>query len=293
MRYVNKRHRKKDNREGRSFFAISVIVCGMLIYALYVSSAGKWIMKNYIEPVFLENKDADTKQSEVTEQKGGDSQNNSGNTGGNTEQRTMSYEGFTMYSMQVGAFSAKENADQAAKEIKSRGGAGYVLHDGMYRVLAFGYSSEGEANTVKDQLKTAASMESSVYAVTVPRLDFKVTGEEKNLQAVDSAFKTYLSSKDKMGQLAINLDKNEITKEQAINELDAIKKELSNAVGGIDKLSKSDEKLGKFHSVCKDIIALFEEMTDSDMTVFSANVKNIYMEMVCRYSAYVKEVSAG
>ena len=136
-------------------------------------------------------------------------------------------------------------------------------------------------------------MDSSIYTVTVPRLDFKVTGEQKNLAAVDSAFKSYISAKDKVGELAVKLDKSELTKEQVKTEMDAIKKEMQEKIKAIDKLAGSDEKLGQFHSLSKDMIKLFEGLNDSDETVFSANVKNIYVEMVCRYSDYVKAVVAG
>lgn len=285
MRYIKKRRRKRDGGN-RSFFAITVIVCGLLIYALYASSAGKWIMDNYIQPVFFEDKSVNT---DVTEKK----QDTENKDNSEQVQQTMSYDGFTMYAMQIGAYSAKENADAAAEDLKKKGGAGYVLHDGTYRVLAFGYGSQGEANTVKEQLKTAASMDSSIYTVTVPRLDFKVTGEQKNLAAVDSAFKSYISAKDKVGELAVKFDKSELTKEQVKTEMDAIKKEMQEKINAIDKLAGSDEKLGQFHSLSKDMIKLFEGLNDSDETVFSANVKNIYVEMVCRYSDYVKAVVAG
>ena len=75
--------------------------------------------------------------------------------------------------------------------------------------------------------------------------------------------------------------------------MDAIKKEMQEKINAIDKLAGSDEKLGQFHSLSKDMIKLFEGLNDSDETVFSANVKNIYVEMVCRYSDYVKAVVAG
>lgn len=279
---IRGRRKKKKRPEETSYLAFSIICCGILIYALYVSSAGKWVMENCIEPVFN-----NSVMQQESKQSGADAteQNKENQT-----QKTMSYNGFTMYAMQVGAYTAEDNALKAAEDIRNRGGAGYVVNDGSYRVLAFGYDNEGDANTVKEQLKSVANMESGIYAINVPSLEFKITGEDKNLSAVDGAFKTYLSSKDKVGELALKLDTNEITAQDALEEMNVIKDELIKVQNSIDKLAKSDEKLSGFNSLYNEIITQFNSLGGSDTIILSAGIKNIYMNMVCRYADYVKGI---
>lgn len=284
MRYVKRRRKSKRSRRdntGSGFLTITVIVCGVLIYVLYVSSAGQWIKKNYIEPVFFD-------QNKETTQDNKDG----GKTEPSVTEHVLSLEGFTMYAMQTGAYSGHENAQKQAEEIRKQGGAGYVYKDDVYRVFAFGYPSEGEANTVKDQLKTVGNMDSSVFTLSVPKIDFKITGENSGYEAVNSSFKTYLEIKDKVSEVAVRLDKKELTKEQAKKEIDALGSQLKSALSSIEKLSHGEEKLQRFVNVYKETITLFDGISESDEIIFSAGIKNIYIHMVCSYSQYVKSLTS-
>lgn len=286
MRYIKKRRRSKRGSGGRnsgSFLAISVIVCGVLIYALYASSAGKWIKEKYIDPVFSQDQsNSGTSTPTTTAPK---TQDSSG------KEHTMSLEGFTVYAMQTGAYAGEDNASKQASEIKKQGGAGYIYKDDMYRVFAFGYANENEANVVRDQLRSVGNVDSSVYTLAVPKIDFKITGDQDSYEKVNGAFKTYLEVKDKVNSIAVRLDKKELTKEQAKSELDTLKKQLNEALTSVEKLKKGEDKLEQFSKVYKDTLSLFDGLSDSDEVIFSAGIKNIYVEMVCKYSAYIKSLS--
>lgn len=270
MRY--NRSRKKQNRGGMAL--LSLVVLGVCVYALLASSAGKWVADNVLAPVFNTNKQENT-DTPKTEAKG----------------HSLNLDGFTAYTMQMGAFSEEKNAKASAQEIMTRGGAGYVFNDGSYRVLASAYTSEQDANTVKDQLKSQSNIDASVYTITVPKVDLTITSDDKNYDTLNAAFTSYLAAKDKVGELSLKLDKGEMNKDQALGELTTMKDELQKHYQAIEKLSEKNENFKSFKELYKSTVEHMSSIKDSDETLLSANLKNLYLHMICSYANYVKNIA--
>ena len=63
--------------------------------------------------------------------------------------------------------------------------------------------------------------------------------------------------------------------------------------GGIKKAAEKEEHIKSFNELYGRIINEFEQIKEGDKTTLSANLKHIYMQMVCEYAAYVKEVTGA
>lgn len=261
------RRRKKKKKSG-SFFTISIIVCAVLTYALIVSDAGKWVGQNIIKPMFNEQEQSS-----------------------DTSEHQLSLDAYSVFAMQTGAFESEENANKEAKSISSRGGAGYVLHDESYRVIAFAYTNEKDANNVKDQLKTVSDIDASIYTINIPSIEFKITSDEKNFKTINNAFNVYNDTMDELHKVVQSFDKGEIDRKETETKIKALQGNLQEAQNSLSKISTTDEKITAFIDVYKEVLNEFNSINESDDTVFSAKIKKIYVEMVCKYSNYVKSLT--
>ena len=131
-----------------------ILVIVLLIGAAYIGAAGKlgtWLAEHVIQPVFVTL--------------GIYNPSGTATPSGTTKPGVaVSVSGFTVYGLQTGVFSDKDNAKTAADSLISQGGAGYQRTDGSStRVLLSVYASEKEATTVRDQIKS--TMETRLYPI--------------------------------------------------------------------------------------------------------------------------------
>lgn len=75
-------------------------------------------------------------------------------------------EGDTFYAVQTGIYSDKKTADLYAEQLQKRGGAGYVLYDGMYRVVASVYPKALQAQSVAERMEEAG-INATVFSFTL------------------------------------------------------------------------------------------------------------------------------
>ena len=81
----------------------------------------------------------------------------------------------TVYRVQTGAFSRKENADRLALELNTKGIDTYVVRiDNLYKVQCGAYSNKQNAINMSNKLKSMG------YSNFVPGLDLSVKGQVQN-----------------------------------------------------------------------------------------------------------------
>lgn len=81
----------------------------------------------------------------------------------------------TIYRVQTGAFSRKENADRLALELNTKGIDTYVVRiDNLYKVQCGAYSNKQNAINMSNKLKSMG------YSNFVPGLDLSVKGQVQN-----------------------------------------------------------------------------------------------------------------
>lgn len=126
------------------------------------------------------------------------------------ETRELSLSAHSWYTLQLGAFTQENAARQLAQEFIARGAAGYVYHDGSaYRVLAAGYPTRAEAQSVQQRLN-GQSVSTYIHPFSFSELALRAGGEKEQVQSLSETL-SYLDSLDeKLYALSIALDAREM-----------------------------------------------------------------------------------
>ena len=117
--------------------------------------------------------------------------------------------GFSLYAVSFGTFENLEAARNSAMAIRSSGGGGYILFDGVYNVLASAYKSEEEASKIAN-INTAKVVEIKITPPSEKDFSIKIRDSaKKTFSFKESLFET-------LYDISTKLDLGEITKEEAI-----------------------------------------------------------------------------
>ena len=142
MRYSRIKEQPAPSREHlhnrMSGFIFLIITAAAVIYIFSATKAGDFLSEKVVAPAveFFTQKNADTSSEEV------DVFSNQQSL--ITEE--LNLPAISQYFLQTGVFNTKDNAESAASELRSIGGAGYIREDnGQYRVIISGYSSKEDA----------------------------------------------------------------------------------------------------------------------------------------------------
>ncbi|NLJ40149.1 MAG: SPOR domain-containing protein [Clostridiales bacterium] len=210
----------------------------------------------------------------------------------------LSIDAIGFYGIQIGAFNSRENAQVAADQLKTKGGAGYVLEDNFLRVMAMMFHNEEDANAVKKQL-TEQSIEAQVYELHCPGVDMEITAASEKIDGISSSFSLL---KDKFGSMETvirDLDNNKITTELAKNKVEEIRNEITDKEAQLTQYSASQTD----NPVLDGLRGLFSELTVSldqvimkslsDRVALSAEIKYTYIHMIVKYKSYIEEITKG
>lgn len=180
------RRPRRPGGNGRTFFWIFIAVAAICYVAL-ASGLGKWIAESWVIPS-LEGAGEESAEPESSAPP--------------EETATLDIELGPMqfYAVQLGAYSTQESADAQAKLVRERGGAGYVLSDGNFRVLAGGYAEKADAETVKAQLETQGQDVYLYVPDPIAGLTLRVTGNADELEKVRTACSAWKGAVEAMSE---------------------------------------------------------------------------------------------
>lgn len=308
MRYS----RIKKGRNQRRY-ASAIITLILIFGALYLITAGTMgkYLGDLISPI-LKSKGENHGTQDPSDNKGdlgqggpelklpeGGEQGNQENLGEEDEKpkatETIKVDSMNLYGLQMGAFNNKENAQSIADQLRTKGGAGYVLEDQYQRVMAMMFLNEADANVVKEQLK-GQSVEAQIYDLKCPGVDMEITASKEKIEGIRSSFAML---KDKMGSMETlikDLDNDKITVELALNRLSEMKDEAAKKAEELNGYLATNEGnsilsgLKALFSVqVQDIDQIIQEKT-SDKVAISSKIKYTYIDMVVKYKAYIEQI---
>ncbi len=297
MRYSRFKRRRTQQR-----YALIVIVGILVFLSLYILSAGAAgnFISRVISPLFggvdKETKDDNNKDSTsssdtnltVDEEDEEDLKNKA------TDQ--LKIEPFNFYTIQMEAFTSQDNAQVAAKALQSRGGAGYMVEDKYFRVLAMGFILESDAQEVKDQLKDDG-VESLIYSISCPGANMEITASPEKIDGIKSAFSLWMDKLQILEDVIVKLDTSSITEEDAYNELKSIKGELDSNLEQLKGYSATQESnyildglQGLYQKGIDDLDNILNENISSRVAI-SSKIKYTYIDMVVQYKKYMDQIT--
>ncbi len=191
----------------------------------------------------------------------------------------------TFYAISIDSFSNHNEALSCAGQVAQKGGAGYIHQSGEYYVMLAMYSSQVDANSVKEKLKED-KVDCKIVNINIPKLSIKFSDDDKNIVKVA---KEFLNAFDFLYDLSIKYDAGSISYEQAIltiknkiAELEYIKHTTPSTKQGL----VIKEKALKLVEMIKNLSII--EKTDY---VLNSTIKYTYFEIVFDYINLCKSIS--
>lgn len=138
------------------------------------------------------------------------------------EEREITLPSATWYALQLGAFESETAAEELAQQFIKRGAAGYVWHDGRYRTLAAVYPTREDAQTVREQLSDAHSVDSYLYQIDLPALHLLMKGMKGQLDILEAAFAHANDLTVNLQAVSVAMDRQEMSGEEAAQLLSGL-----------------------------------------------------------------------
>ncbi len=124
------------------------------------------------------------------------------------------------------------DASEKALALKNSGGAGYILNDGNFLVMAAVYSNEGDAATVAKRLSDAG-MPALVYEFFTPELKVEYTDDKSRNAKVSELFSYPKTLVGELETLSRSIDASEISEPLALLTVEKLRKKMQNKADGI------------------------------------------------------------
>lgn len=137
---------------------------------------------------------------------------------------------YDVYLIQLNEFTDEKDAQKFSQEIKLKGGAGEIINDITYRVMASSYVNFFDANNVLEKLREEYKS-SCIYKLQVNRIKLTSKNKINQLENLSEALSVFKNSADSLNAISYKLDLSEISSVEA-------KKQLLSLYDGINTLSQ-------------------------------------------------------
>jgi len=293
MRYS--RVRKSYTRKRYATFILVVLLGFAVVYIAFAGTLGKFVSNLILPLIGSEDSNTDKNDDNPVLTIPDPTEEPSTDTSKVTE--TLKANALTMYAIQMNAFSDKDNADAYASELKEKGGAGYILNDGFYRVIAIGFKSEEDAKQVKEELK-ADGIESHVYKIATAGANMNITATKDNVNAIKSAFEQWEDKFGSLEDIIINLDKGSITPSDACDAIEKTKADLEQIRDQLKTLSSNQNNSSNvlsglvtlYDNSCLSLDKILSENSMNKVAI-SSEIKYTYIDMLMQYKDYMDQIT--
>ena len=130
--------------------------------------------------------------------------------------REICFEALDGWCVTMGERDTQEEARLLAAGYVSRGAAGYVAElDGKWTVLGALYDGERDARRIAERLREDEGLPAQAVRLGAPELTLRITAPESQIDAVAGADALLRRQTAQLGQMALQLDREEIRAESA------------------------------------------------------------------------------
>lgn len=200
--------------------------------------------------------------------------------------------GIDVYLLQFGFYKSEEECAEEARRLRMMGAAGYAYNDnGDVRLIAAGFGDEASAESVKAAL-LGEGYECIVHHVSRSGAALLISAESERLEALRSAFSYAYEVIGKLDALAIGFDSNSMSLENALEELGAIRGEITQADSGVKDLAGTNGTVALLHGYFEDALDLIAEAAaNSDPRAeFSSALKRIRVRISLKYCGFLEAI---
>jgi len=298
MRYGRSLPKQPQKRRRYSSLIIVAVLLGITAYFATAGAAGGWLAENVINPVFNNGVGSAatatataTASAGITPSATVEATQLPAASGTHSEEQ-LTAQSITLYTLQVGAFSDESHAKDAAQQVVTRGGAGFVAYDGsLYRVLVSGYTSENDAKSVKTDLESQ-NISTTVFKLESGALEFKIGAEQKQIDAVKACFNVVPSTVSELQQIVYAADKGENVDDRVAALKTKADEVTANLKAVVSTESAAMSSLVKYMDALCAKLGGIHKASEITSVAFSSELKYNLISVVVDYSAFFKELSS-
>ena len=176
----------------------------------------------------------------------------------------VAVKGFNIYAVSLNTFEDKESATTLASEVKLEGGAGYVLNDVNYSVLASIYASSSDAQNVLEKVLPTYP-NAGIEVIKINRCELQALSSDDENEQVQNALNIFKTAYQSLYDIGISLDTSQITSAQAkvkISDLLNSASAIASAFGDI-ATATSNAKYKLTQAKVDQVVDLLNDLTES------------------------------
>lgn len=290
-RYKIKR-RKKSN--GKITIILLIILISISLYFAYTGNVGSLIADRIISPITqgYNTKIMDEEASTVPATASVNPTTFIAE--GNLSTESLGLPATTMYAVQFGAYSTQNNARRAAVQLNNLGAAGYVLKENnLWRVLGALYTSEENATTVRDRIRSNDGLDVCIYTFYISPVNLNVTATDEQLVALGECFMVWNQTIEELYAMQFDIDK-KLSLDECREKLLDISDKLAASANSLQ------EKLGETIPLeISDLLDLMLSSADvldelsqnfNDKSLLSPRLKYVLIDLLVSFDKYAIEL---
>ena len=183
---------------------------------------------------------------------------------------------------------AQENANICI----SLGGAGYILLDDQYYIIASIYENESDAKKVQESL-TATKPSASIKKIEIPCISLQSTLSTQEKSTLTETFSLFKNSYKKLYDISVSLDTGviqEINARLSVNELASSITEVGNNFNTVFS-NNTGANLLKIKNAVNDLSTAINDLVNSSKVPYTSYIKHAYCESLFIYKALCESIT--
>jgi hypothetical protein len=209
------------------------------------------------------------------------------------ETRGITVKALTLYAVQYGETdSDKGTAFLTAETVKSKGGAGYIVFDKGYHVLASCYESKKDAESVVSRLKKD-KIRCSVYIISVNEFKVKLVNGTAEQTAFVNSLNFFFSVYKSLYALSVELDSALASQPTVKANIYELKKSAEALLSGLERESGREILFVTIKARYIAMINILNALSDLNVNSgsLSGDIKYAYLEIILGYDKMINEIN--
>lgn len=285
------RHNRGGGELGRAILALLMIAA--IVYLVSASTAGTWIAKNVVVPVFSmiddfksikENAPA---ESEAKDADAGADMQVSLNDTSQAVEMEVTLPSLTCYALQMGVYSSAANAQAQSLTLQGSGAGGYIMQDGdRYRVFSAGFSDQAQAASAKAQY-VGQGVDCTVYTFATNEATYRVNALKEQQASIVAGFSSIANAQSALCNLSSQYDASTVDWQSGVEKLRQIGETLKSDISFLSNYEGDKNALTDLLSCYKDCLSAIENAANANAqsaAAFAANIKYAQLYVTDQYA---------
>lgn len=203
----------------------------------------------------------------------------------------VSVEEVPFYILQMGAFTAKDSAEQHAEEINRLGAGGVVFAEGsVYRVFAAAYRDEESLAKVQAQVRNDG-FEATPYITDQKLIKLTLDGDKEAVELMKEIVRIISDIPNKLCGLSLSFDKGEIDLAGIKSSLIEIQDDCKKFIAELEKMDKTSiRSISDLLKKYQEKISTFLQDHDTiDETMMIGSLKRLQLSVIIDYILFFNQ----